>query len=142
MYTPRKIESKPGWMDETGVKIYTISFSGRAVDQTPFHERLDHVKSGRAIDWQNTAAFAIFHEGANCHYLVLAWWGNDNELFTSVSAKYGDSWQEDPAHYSFCLYDMEIMWAERNIYIKTIDCENPSLHAYRTTRGFERSSSE
>ena len=86
------------------------------------------------IDWVNTPAFVIFHDGASCDYLVLVWWENDNELFTSVSVKFEGVWVENPNKYSFCLYDLEIMWAERNIYIKTMDCESPSLKQYQVSR--------
>ncbi len=134
MYKSRKIESNIDWLDESGIKIYTISATFNPVEQTTYIHRLKSVKNARIINWDQTAAFAIFHDGENCKYLVLVWWGNDNELFTSVSVKVGEGWEEDPKKYSFCAYDMEVMWAERNIFIKTIDCDNPSLEKYRTTR--------
>ena len=134
MYNPRSIEGQYDWLDETGVKIYTISTTNSAVDQTKYFQRLKKVKSDRDIDWLNTPAFVIFHDGASCDYLVLVWWQNDNELFTSVSMKAEGEWKEDPAKYSFCLYDLEIMWTERNIYIKTIDCDLPSLQKYQVSR--------
>lgn len=92
------------------------------------------MKADRDISWQHTPAFVIFHQGAGYQYLVLVWWGNDNELFTSVSVLEDECWIEDATKFSFCLYDMEVMWRERNIYITTIDCETPSLNAYRTMR--------
>lgn len=134
MYSPRKIESHIDWLDETGVKVYTVSTDSSEVEQSKYAQRLAHVKSARKINWNKTPAFTIFHDGVSCDYLVLAWWGNDNELFTSVSVKVEGIWQEDPTKYSFCLYDLEIIWAERNIYIKTVDCENPSLKKYQLTR--------
>lgn len=36
-------------------------------------------------------------------YLVLAWWDNNNELFTSVFVRTPQGWVEDQARYSFCL---------------------------------------
>ena len=134
MYNPRKVESNVDWLDDTGVKIYTISVNRELVDQSKYIQRLKDVKVARDIDWKNTPSFVIFHDGNNCNYLVLAWWGNDNELFTSVSVKSNGKWVEDPTKYSFCLYDLEIIWAERNIYINSIDCAIPSLHKYQTLR--------
>ncbi len=134
MFKPRIIEGHPDWLDETGVKIYTISASNHLVDQTKYMSRLTKVKAMRDIDWANTPAFVIFHDGASCNYLVLVWWGNDNELFTSVSVNAEGEWQEDANQYSFCLYDLEVMWAERNIYIQTIDCKSPSLKQYQQSR--------
>jgi hypothetical protein len=128
------MEGQSNWLDETGVKIYTVSTTNTPVEQSKYFQRLNKVKSERDIDWLSTPSFAIFHDGASCDYLVLVWWQNDNELFTSVSVKTEGKWVEDPTKYSFCLYDLEIMWAERNIYIKTIDCNLPSLNKYQVSR--------
>ncbi|WP_116473256.1 hypothetical protein [Zobellella maritima] len=134
MYTPRKITGQPDWLDADGIKIYTISVDAEAVDTAPFQSRLAFIKSELGLDWANTAAFVIFHRGAGMNYLVLVWWGNDNELFTSVSVQEDGHWLCDPGKYSFCLYDMEVMWRERNIYIDTVDCAAPSLEKYRVSR--------
>ncbi len=67
-------------------------------------------------------------------YLVLAWWGNDNELFTSVSVQTASGWMEDPARYSFCVYDLEVIWQERNHFVESMDCAEPSLADYRARR--------
>lgn len=134
MFKPRNIESKIDWLDDTGVKIYTISVLNEVVEQSKYLSRLRDLKLARNIDWLNTAAFAIFHDGANCDYLVLVWWANDNELFTSVSVKKNGVWVEDSDKYSYCLYDLEIMWGERNIYIRTMDGAFPSLKQYKVTR--------
>ncbi|MDR9830372.1 hypothetical protein RCJ22_32840, partial [Vibrio sp. FNV 38] len=85
MYKLRKLEGYKDWLDADGVKIYTISANEEPINMVTFHHRLTEVKSEITLEWEQTAAFVIFHNGANCKYLVLAWWGNDNELFTSVS---------------------------------------------------------
>ena len=134
MYQPRIISSHVEWLDDDGIKIYTISVNNHIVNHEQYLPRLNEIKSARNIDWRNTPAFTIFHEGETYKYLVLVWWGNDNELFTSVSVLVGEEWIEDASKYSFCLYDLEVMWSERHIFIETIDCETPSLHTYRRTR--------
>jgi len=134
MFQARYIEGQTDWLDDTNSKIYTISTHNKPVDQSKYFSRLQQVKLARNIDWTNIPSFVIFHDGATCDYLVLVWWGNDNELFTSVSVKLKDTWIEDSNKYSFCLYDLEIMWAERNVYIKTMDCQSPSLTQYIMTR--------
>jgi len=134
MYQPRTIESDVHWIDIDGIKIYTISAANKPINISMFNKRLATVKSQSEVNWRETAAFAIYHDGENYKYLVLAWWGNDNELFTSVSVKIKHKWVIDPKQYSFCLYDMEVMWRERNIYIETMDCEVPSLIGYRVSR--------
>lgn len=134
MFQPRKIESEPAWLDGDGVKIYTISALNRPVNQQAYLPRLAEVKASKAVDWAATPAFVIFHDGASCQFLVLAWWGNDNELFTSVSVNTPAGWVEDPAQYSFCLWDLEVFWHERNFFIESIYCAKPDLNAYRDLR--------
>ncbi len=134
MFHPRKIESDLRWLDPDGIKIYAISARHLPVDQTPYLARLAEVKQRRAIAWASTPAFAIFHDGASLAYLVLAWWGNDNELFTSVSVRTAAGWTEDPGRYSFCVYDLEVIWQERNFFVECIDGASPSLARYRAAR--------
>ena len=134
MFEPRRIDSHASWLDADGVKLYTISAHDRTVEQTGYRARLARVKTGIEVDWPSTAAFAIFHDGATAAYLVLAWWGNDNELFTSVSARSTQGWVEDPRRYSFCLWDLEVFWFERNRYVELVYRAAPDLDAYRAVR--------
>lgn len=131
MYAPRTIDSNPAWQDADGIKLYTISAFRRPVDRRLFEPRLRAVKRSRPVDWANTPAFAIFHEGAHWLYLILAWWSNDNELFTSVSVCTDSGWAEDPSRYSFCVHDMEVFWAERAFFIEHIYRLEPDIHGYR-----------
>ena len=134
MFQPRLIQTSADWVDDEGVKLYTISAAHQPVDIEPYLARLGRVKKSLGLDWANTPAFAICHDGAGMQYLVLCYWGNDNELFTRVSVNLGGAWVEDPATYAFCLWDMEVMWAERTIFIDTLYSGNPDLAAYRARR--------
>lgn len=134
MYQPRTIESDPAWRDEDGIKIYTISARNAPVSHDDYLPRLAEVKRAKSVDWSSVPAFVIFHDGSPSRYLVLAWWGNDNELFTSVSVKTPSGWVEDPSRYSFCLWDLEVFWFERNCFIEHIYCDSPSLSNYRSSR--------
>lgn len=134
MFHPRKTETHPGWSDPDGIKLYTISAHHQPVEKAPYLAQLAKLKQQQPIAWSSTPAFAIFHDGATLKYLVLAWWGNDNELFTSVSVQTPAGWVEDPARYSFCAYDLEVMWQERNFFIECLDCAAPDLAAYRARR--------
>lgn len=134
MFKPRRIEISPDWLDSDGTKLYTVSASGEEVAQSAYLAQLKIVKSQKLLDWTRTPSFAIFHEGANAQYLVLAWWGNANELFTSVSVREPTGWLVESDQYSFCLWDLEILWAERNIYIETMYSGKTDLEAYRYQR--------
>ena len=135
MFRPRNIRTESHWSDSDGIKIYTISIANEPVDQSLFSERLDQIKSEHRIEWPKTPAFVIYHKGESFLYLVLAWWGNDNELFTSVSVLTKSGWVEDPAKFSFCLYDLEVFWIERNIYVETMYSGSSNIEQYRKSRG-------
>jgi hypothetical protein len=134
VYQPRKTWPLSNCFDPQQIKLYAISASGEPVDPQPFLARLAAVKAARALDWESLPAFAIFHHGARMLYLVLCWWGNDNELFHSVSVLTDLGWVEDPQRYSFCLYDLEVIWFERQTFIQHVYHSHPDLAAYRAAR--------
>lgn len=134
MYQPRKTWPLNNCADPQQIKLYAISASGEPVAPQPFLARLAKVKAERALDWESLPAFAIFHHGASMLYLVLCWWGNDNELFQSVSVLTAQGWVEDAQRYSFCLYDLEVIWFERQAFIQHLYCPHPDLAAYRAAR--------
>jgi hypothetical protein len=133
-FLPRLIRSTSPGVDGDGVKLYTISAHGRAVNEGPYLVELDRAKKDTSVIWRATPAFAIFHDGATAMYLVLAWWGNDNELFTRVSVREESGWVSDPEKYSFCLWDMEVMWFEREAFIRHIYNGAPDIQSYRADR--------
>lgn len=131
MFHPRLTYPLETARDPHQIKLYAISADGQPIDLESFQTRLAVIKAERKQDWASLPAFAIFHRGATQHYLVLCWWANDNELFTSVSVLTPTGWVENPQQYSFCVYDLEVMWFERELFIGTLDCPHPDLGAYR-----------
>ncbi len=134
MFKSRLIQQHINWLDDTGVKIYSISATNQPVDQTEYLPMLAKAKAAIDINWETTPSFAIFHDGAQYPYLILCWWQNDNELFNRVFVKDTQAWSQASDKYSFCLYDLEVIWIERNIFIDTIDNASPSLQDYQNTR--------
>lgn len=131
VFQPRRTKPLIGQTDPDGLKMYTISATGAPVDPQRYTTRLAVQKRVIAVPWRDTAAFAILHDGASLGYLVIGWWGNDNELFTSVSVTDGHGWVEDPRCNSFCLWDLEVMWHERNAYIRHLYSGRRDLAGYR-----------
>lgn len=131
VYAPRRVCHIASAGDAEGVKLYGIAVSTAAVDAGAFWPQFEQMKASEHIHWPQTAAFAIFHEGAEQLYLVLCWWGNGNELFVRVAVRERGGWVMDPSRYSFCLWDMEIMWHERASYIRWVYSGPPDLAAYR-----------
>ena len=134
MFSERRIEALPAHVDADAVKVYTISATGGPVDPAPYLARLQAMKAARARPWRDIPAFAICHDGASARYLTLGWWGNDNEMFVAVAVTQPGGWVEDLERYSFCLWDMEVMWHERNAFVDWMYGAVPSLDAYRADR--------
>lgn len=131
LLTPRYFSWLPLDLEPEGLKLYSIHTQPRPVTAEVFLPHLQAIKSDYAHDWQQTAGFAILHQGAAYPYLILAWWGNDNELFTAVSVKTATGWQTDPKRFSFCLYDMAVFTAERQLYMQTYYTEQDDTQQQR-----------
>ena len=131
MFRHRHIQHLPGGTDPDGVKLYTITPADTRVDTDVYLPRLAAMKRARPVAWRETPAFAICHDGATARYLTLGWWGDDNEMFVAVAARTGEAWVEDPGRYSFCLWDMEVMWHERNAFVRHMYGARADLDAYR-----------
>ncbi len=59
------------------------------------------------------------HSGDGVHYIVLAWWDNQNELLTRVLVREeGTPWRDAGGRHSFCVWDLEVIWDERNTYVR------------------------
>jgi len=132
MYTKRSTSRVSGLGNVAGLKVYAISASGAAVDPGVFSAQLQSMLREASVKWSETAGFAILHQAANFPYLVLSWWGNDNELFVRVAVLEDGQWVIDPNRFSFCLWDMEIMWLERRSYIRWMYSGEQDLDAYRS----------
>ncbi|HET9371771.1 MAG TPA: hypothetical protein VFO19_16035 [Vicinamibacterales bacterium] len=63
--------------------------------------------------------FVIQHQGRTADYLVLAWWTRQNELALRVWVNDGPGWRPAGADESICVWDLEIIWFERNLWIDT-----------------------
>lgn len=126
MFHPRKIE-KIGL--QGGLKLYSINKDPRHFDDGIFRDRLGQVLQEKRLVADKLAGFAIFHEGP-AKYMVLVHWQNENEMITSVSVLLGGQWVEDPDRYSFCLWDLEVFWHERNSYIRHMYSGSQDLAAY------------
>jgi hypothetical protein len=68
--------------------------------------------------------FAILHQGRCWHYLVLAWWDNENELPQRIWVRERDDpnarWRRAEANQSICVWDLQVIWFEREQYVKHV----------------------
>jgi hypothetical protein len=67
--------------------------------------------------------FLIAHQGRDGNYAVLGWWDRENELplriFVSLDRK-PESWRTAANGESICVWDMEVLLAERDAYVATV----------------------
>jgi hypothetical protein len=65
--------------------------------------------------------FIIEHLATPLDYMVLCWWQNKNEMITRILVREaGAPWRPTDGSESFCVWDLDIMWFERNAFIRTM----------------------
>lgn len=67
--------------------------------------------------------FIIAHQGNGADYVVLGWWDRENELplrvFVRPQAPAGE-WRPARGSESVCVWDLEVIWFERQGYVRTV----------------------
>ena len=65
----------------------------------------------------------IAHQGRGCNYVVLGWWDRENELPLRIFVNNEVSpqgWRQNDGSESICVWDLEIIWKEREAYVATV----------------------
>ncbi|NNG15068.1 MAG: isochorismatase [Gemmatimonadales bacterium] len=126
-YRPRSVRfhqvlGLDGWR----LKLYSISCDGSEVDWANFDGGLALVRSALPEPAPDAGrpgvGFIIAHHGDGIDYTVVSWWDRENELPTHVfalSEADGKGWRPASGGESFCVWDLEVIWAEREAYIQT-----------------------
>lgn len=113
-----------GLRDKDGcqIKTYSVVYGDAAFEPSRFEPGLDaalaelppmDLAAGRP-----GLAFAILHQGLTGDYIILCWWDRENELPTRVYLRDGASWRPARGGESFCVWDLEIIWFERQAYVE------------------------
>jgi hypothetical protein len=109
------------------LKLYSIVFGTDPVDWDGFAPGIalseaclpePSVTSGRS-----GVGFLIAHQGRTGNYLVLGWWDHENELPLRIFVsrdRQPENWRPAEGSESICVWDLEILWAERQDYISTV----------------------
>jgi hypothetical protein len=125
-FAPRPIAGlgPPATIQGFALKPYTVCHAPPAFDPRRFDacERLIEAALG-ALDVTEASArvgFVIQHQGRDADYLVLAWWSRQNELPIRVWVNDGAGWRPARDGESVCVWDLEIIWFERNLWIETV----------------------
>ena len=127
-YAPRPIH--PDGLLETGgwrLKGYAITLPDAEVDPSDFTSgvalALESLPEPARADGRPALGILIAHEGRDARYVVLAWWDRENELPTRVfvsPASEGGEWRPARDGESFCVWDMQVLWFEREAYVETM----------------------
>lgn len=118
MPTPRELNWGHLRLGPREFKCYRIQAPGQRGDWAHFALGLTEWLAHHPQRWSQQPGFVIFHQGAYRPYLICGWWDQGNELFQAVLVWADGQWQEDSQRYSFCLYDLEIFWAERHFFLQ------------------------
>ncbi len=77
--------------------------------------------------------FAVQHQGATGDYLILCWWDRENELPTRVYVRGVGGWLPAAGGESFCVWDLRVMWWEREAYVSAVLSGRPNgIESYLT----------
>lgn len=123
-YTPRVLsflgnESVAGYR----VKLYGLTHDTTPVDRSRFAAVWDTaiavLPTPAVAPGRPGLGFAIFHQGRTGDYFILCWWDHENELPTRVWVRDDSGWR--PArNESFCVWDLRVLWWEREAYVATV----------------------
>jgi hypothetical protein len=135
-YRPRPlnflgVESVAGYR----LKVYSIRVGDVPFDRDRFDEGVRRAKEtlpqppmalGRP-----GVGFVLLHQGGTGDYVVLCRWDRENELPTSVHINDSTGWRLAAGGESFCVWDLRVLWWEREAYVGTVLAGRPDgVEAY------------
>lgn len=129
-YAPRRVQAH-GTRETNGwrVKLYSIVHDGSAPDWSVFGPGIalafETLPVPAKAPGRPGLAFLIAHTGQDIWYTVLCWWDRENELPIRVWVAERDSagtprWREARGGESVCVWDLDVIWHERQAYVQTL----------------------
>lgn len=107
------------------VKMYVISHDNQMPSCEDTHQAIStwllRKKRVPSLDGASLA-FAINHRGQGMDYFVFCYWSNANECFLDLQVREqhdGARWRQAEDE-SFCVWDLEVIWHERNAFVEHI----------------------
>ena len=106
------------------LKTYSIAFDEQPFEENSFEFGLELACIALPIPAITAerpgVGFLILHRGRTGNYLILCLWDRENELPTRVFIEDERGWRPASDGESFCVWDLEVMWREREAYVGTI----------------------
>lgn len=110
-----------GWT----LKLHCIRYGSEPFDESRFDAgralALAQLPSPATAPGRPGVGFFIEHQGNGVDYLVLGWWDRENELPLRVFVREpAGQWRPARGAESVCVWDLQVIWAEREAYVATI----------------------
>ena len=105
------------------LKVYSIHYGDGPFDAVRFKGAwalaAESLPSADIDAGRPGAGFVILRQAETGDYFILCWWDNENELPTRVFVRGDDGFRPARGGESFCVWDLRIIWSEREAYVAT-----------------------
>jgi hypothetical protein len=124
-YQPRRIFRHPNLTaGDWDLKRYAITMESATVEPTRFEGARSLALAALPLPARTShrlgVGFLIEHQGDGVDYCILAWWDRENELPIRVFVQEpGAGWRPARGSESVCVWDLEVIAAERAAYVAT-----------------------
>ncbi len=117
------VQSVRGWR----LKCYSVTHAPPTPDFAAFADGVDlalqSLPGPDPASGRLGVGFIVGHAGREADYVVLGWWDRQNELPVKVIVRdrvAGASWRPAAGGESFCVWDLQVIAAERDSYVATV----------------------
>jgi hypothetical protein len=116
------VRTGDGW----SLKVYAVRYGPDPLDRDAFDDALERARATLpppdAGEGRPGLGFFIAHQGRTGDYGVLGWWNHENELPLAIQVRRSrdEPWRAAEAGESFCVWDLEVIWAERQAWVETM----------------------
>jgi hypothetical protein len=130
-YAPRPL-AHLGTEDFAGyrLKVYAIQYGVKPFDRKRFSPgwelAMASLPQPATTSERPGLGFVILHQGKTGDYLILCWWDRENELPTRVFLNNSEGWRPAQGSESFCVWDLKVIWHEREAYVGTMLAGRPT----------------
>jgi hypothetical protein len=110
----------------TRVKLYSITEDESDVEWARFESGIDlafrELPAPPGAEGRPGLGFIVAHQTSWIDYLVLGWWDRENELPLRIFVRErgSDAWRPAHGSESVCVWDLEVIWSEREAYVQTV----------------------
>lgn len=114
------------------LKVYSVRYGLGGLDRAVYEEGLalagPSLPRPAVAEGRCGVGFVICHQGRGVHYLVLNWWARENELPGRIWVReFGvGAWRPARADESICVWDLEVIWFERNAFVEEVLSKEPA----------------